>query len=98
MHVNIKITGRVQGVFFRDSAQKKAKELKVRGFVRNEPDGSVYIEAEGEPLAVKNMVEWVKNGPQNAEVEHVEVEETKENKNFIDFKIEPYHGGNPYSY
>lgn len=87
MHVNIKITGRVQGVFFRDAARKKANELNVKGFVRNEPDGSVYIEAEGEPLAVKDLIKWANFGPKAARVENIEIEKTEEIKNFPDFKI-----------
>jgi acylphosphatase len=47
-HFNIRISGRVQGVFFRASTKAKAEELGISGFVQNEPDGSVYIEAEGE--------------------------------------------------
>ena len=41
MHVNVKIFGEVQGVFFRDSAQLKAREIGITGFVKNEPDGAV---------------------------------------------------------
>ena len=48
MHWNIKLFGKVQGVFFRKFIQKKAFELNVKGFVRNDQDGSVYIEAEAE--------------------------------------------------
>ena len=51
-HLKISITGRVQGVFFRDSARMEANRLGVAGFARNEPDGSVYIEAEGEKDAL----------------------------------------------
>jgi len=47
-HVNITVKGRVQGVGFRYSAMEAAEELGIKGFVRNMPDGSVYIEAEGE--------------------------------------------------
>ena len=47
-HTNLKIYGRVQGVFFRYTAKEKADEFAVTGFARNEEDGSVYIEAEGE--------------------------------------------------
>ena len=47
-HLNIFISGRVQGVFYRDTMRQKARELGVTGFVMNKPDGSVYAEAEGE--------------------------------------------------
>jgi acylphosphatase len=46
-HYQITVSGKVQGVWFRKSTQDKARELGLRGFVRNQPDGSVYIEASG---------------------------------------------------
>jgi acylphosphatase len=46
-HVSIRISGKVQGVFFRASTKGKAEQYGINGFVRNEKDGSVYIEAEG---------------------------------------------------
>jgi acylphosphatase len=46
-HINIKITGKVQGVFFRASTKAVADQIGVKGFVKNEKDGSVYVEAEG---------------------------------------------------
>ena len=48
-HFDITVQGKVQGVWFRDSTMKEAKRLGINGFVRNEPDGSVYVEAEGAP-------------------------------------------------
>ena len=57
-HVNIKIYGEVQGVGFRDAAYWKARKSEIAGFVMNEPDGPVYIEAEGEEAALKNFVAW----------------------------------------
>jgi acylphosphatase len=72
-HVQIKVTGRVQGVNFRYATQKRAAELGVSGFVRNEPDGSVYIEAEGEEGLVDQLTKWCKRGPPRADVSGVEV-------------------------
>lgn len=74
-HVNIRVTGRVQGVYFRASAREVAINLKLRGFVRNEPDGTVYIEAEGDDQALEKFVAWCKQGPPNAIVRNVEVHE-----------------------
>lgn len=74
-HINIKIYGRVQGVFFRKYTVKKALELSITGFVRNEPDGTVYIEAEGEEENLYKLVEWCHRGPRLANVEKVEVRE-----------------------
>ena len=72
-HVSIKISGRVQGVYFRASTKDKADELGLKGFVRNERDGSVYIEAEGETAILNQFVEWCHQGPSRAIVEKVVV-------------------------
>ena len=86
-HLNIKIFGLVQMVLFRYSALEKAKELGVKGFVKNEDEGKVYIEVEGEEDALDKFVEWCNKGPRLAKVE--KVEKTKgEMKNFLEFKIE----------
>lgn len=85
-HLNIIITGRVQGVWYRGSTQKKARELGLNGFVRNEPDGSVYVELEGDTVALKEMINWCETGPELARVLCVEVEEG-EMKNFKNFEI-----------
>ncbi len=72
VHINIKIFGDVQGVFFRHFAWLKAGELGITGFARNEPDGTVYMEAEGDEKALSNFLEWSKHGPESAKVEKVE--------------------------
>jgi acylphosphatase len=72
-HVSIRVYGRVQGVFFRASAKEKADELGIFGSVRNEYDGSVAVEAEGEDQAIGNFVEWCKKGPRLASVERCEL-------------------------
>ena len=87
-HLNIKIYGRTQGVFFRDSSRRKAKKLGLKGFVRNEDDGTVYIEAEGEKDALKQFVDWCHKGSWLAKVEKVDYQSTSEIKNFPDFVIE----------
>lgn len=73
-HWNIRISGKVQGVFFRASTREKAQELGVRGFVRNESDGSVYIEAEGDQQALQQLANWCEIGPERARVERVETQ------------------------
>ena len=70
----IKVTGKVQGVWFRDSTLKKAQELGVKGFVENQSDGSVYIEAEGSKEVMQEFVKWCHEGPPFAKVDSVEVE------------------------
>jgi acylphosphatase len=69
----MRITGRVQGVWFRASAEREAARLGVVGFARNERDGSVTVEAEGSPAAVGAMEAWCRIGPPRAEVTAVEV-------------------------
>jgi acylphosphatase len=71
----IRVTGRVQGVWFRASAEREAHRLGVSGFARNERDGSVTVEAEGPPAAVEAMVSWCRLGPPRAQVTGVAVEE-----------------------
>jgi acylphosphatase len=73
------VHGRVQGVFFRDSARRKAANLAVAGWVCNRSDGAVEAVFEGAPDAVAAMVDWSGQGPRGAEVERVEqAEETPE--------------------
>lgn len=74
-HYEIRVTGKVQGVFFRASARDVAQSLGLRGRVRNEPDGSVYIEAEGEEQHLLEFTEWCKQGPPRARVSDVQVRE-----------------------
>lgn len=69
----IKVNGRVQGVFFRKSTQQNALELGIKGWVKNEPDGSVLVEMEGIPTALMEMEEWLKHGPPLAKVEFLEI-------------------------
>ncbi|MFC1585022.1 acylphosphatase [Fibrobacterota bacterium] len=74
-HVNIKVTGRVQGVFFRASTQQEARNIGIQGFVRNESDGSVYIEAEGPRDRLRKFTEWCGHGPPYAVVKDIQVNE-----------------------
>ncbi len=68
----ITVTGRVQGVFFRNTARQVATRLGLHGFARNEPDGSVYIEVEGDESGLQEFLQWCSQGPSHATVEHVE--------------------------
>lgn len=74
--VDVRVTGRVQGVSFRYHAEREAVRLGVTGWVRNEPDGSVAAHAEGDPVAVETFVRWCHDGPRLAYVEHVDVRPT----------------------
>ncbi len=73
-HTNITVYGEVQGVGFRFSAQKKARELCVCGFARNEPNGAVYLEAEGKDEALSSFIEWCRTGNEFAKVEKIDIE------------------------
>jgi acylphosphatase len=68
------VTGRVQGVWFRDRCQEEARALGVDGFVRNRADGSVEAEFEGPEAAVDRMVAWCHDGPPRARVDAVHTE------------------------
>jgi acylphosphatase len=70
----IRVQGRVQGVFFRDSCRAEAAARGVTGWVSNEPDGSVSVHAEGPHDAVEALVEWCREGPPAARVVRVDVQ------------------------
>lgn len=85
-HLNIKVFGRVQGIFFRATAKEQAENLGITGFARNESDGSVYIEVEGEKNKLDKLLKWCYLGPPMAQVEKVLV--TKDRlKNFPNFEV-----------
>ena len=71
----IRVTGKVQNVGFRYYTARTALEFNIKGFVKNQTDGTVYIEAEGEKDALEGFVEWCRRGPQWARVEGFEVQE-----------------------
>lgn len=74
--VTIRVSGKVQGVFFRASTKAEADRLNIRGMVRNEPDGSVYIEAEGEEKKLNLFIEWCRKGPPQAIVKFCDIKES----------------------
>ena len=65
------VSGRVQGVFYRDTCRRLARRHGVAGWVRNLPDGRVEAAFEGPPSAVAAMVRWAAEGPEHATVTHV---------------------------
>lgn len=71
---DVVISGRVQGVFFRDGMRREAVRLGVTGWVRNRADGRVQAHLEGAPDAVAALVLWSRTGPRHAEVENLQVE------------------------
>jgi acylphosphatase len=66
------VYGLVQGVYFRDTTQQQAKALGVNGWVRNRPDGSVEVTAEGQKPALDLLLAFLHKGPTHAQVEKVE--------------------------
>lgn len=67
------VSGRVQGVFYRDGCRRTASGLGVRGWVRNRGDGTVEVVAEGSRAAVGGLLEWCRQGPSRAHVTGTEV-------------------------
>lgn len=66
------VSGRVQGVFFRDECRRRAAAAGVAGWVSNLPDGRVEVVAEGAPEAVERLLSWCREGPPRASVTSVE--------------------------
>lgn len=85
--INIRVFGRVQGVYFRQSTKDKADSLGLRGIVINEEDGSVYISARGKPQDIEQLLIFCKIGPKAAKVKNVWMEEADELQDFNGFKI-----------
>ncbi len=71
--IDVHISGRVQGVFFRDFTCKAASQLGLRGWVENCPDGRVRLQAIGDPAAIARLLQAVHRGPPLARVERVEL-------------------------
>ena len=84
--INITVTGKVQGVWFRAGTRNRARELGITGTVCNQPDGSVFIEAEGSEEQLKELINWCKVGTPHARVDEVKVKGSI-NKHFEDFNI-----------
>jgi DNA ligase D-like protein (predicted 3'-phosphoesterase) len=75
--VRARVLGAVQGVGFRDATRRRALELGVRGWVRNEDDGTLAVHAEGDPEAVQALLDYLETGPRGASVRALEVEEVR---------------------
>lgn len=85
-HIRIRVTGKVQGVSFRATTKAIADQMGVRGMIKNEKDGSVYMEAEGDDTSLEVFQEWCHEGPDRAKIESVEVT-SGELKNYRNFEI-----------
>ncbi|MBU1224173.1 MAG: acylphosphatase [Gammaproteobacteria bacterium] len=84
--LRLRIHGRVQGVWFRESMRREAERLGASGWVRNAPGGSVEAMVQGSETAVDALVEWARRGPPQARVDHVEIEPIETNDLFSGFE------------
>lgn len=87
--VKLNITGRVHGVFFREFVKKTARILALAGYVRNLPDRSVEVLAEGPEDELKKLIAECRKGPLLAHVENIDIEYGKPEKEFDNFYIRP---------
>jgi acylphosphatase len=85
--IQLRVHGRVQGVFFRASAQREAKRLGLTGWVRNRKDNSVELVAEGEETGIKDLIVWAQNGPSAARIDKVDVRWRSFVGDYFDFQI-----------
>lgn len=85
--VHITVSGKVQGVFFRDYISKEAKPLGLTGWVRNTDDGNVEIVAEGDKSQLRKLVIAAKNGSPLSKVENVDYDYSEYTGKFDDFFV-----------
>lgn len=85
--IQLIVRGRVQGVFFRATAQREARQLGLTGWVKNRSDGSVEMVCEGEEDAVKDFLAWAQTGPTTARVDNIETKWRSYTGEFSDFRI-----------
>ena len=91
VRIHLIIEGRVQGVWFRESTKRKACSLGVYGWVRNLPDGTVEVVAEGDEDKVRELVKWCHKGPPAAKVTNVRENEEEYLGEFHDFRVVYYY-------
>ncbi|MBH50245.1 MAG: acylphosphatase [Candidatus Marinimicrobia bacterium] len=85
--ISFRVTGKVQGVWFRAFTQDKASLKNVTGWVKNESDGSVIGEAEGVNSKIEEFISLLEKGSPNSNVEHVDIEVSSDLKGYNDFHI-----------
>lgn len=83
------IRGRVQGVFFRASARREARQLGLTGWVKNRSDGRLEALLEGDEERVKEFLGWAHHGPSTARVDHIDTKWRSYTGEFTDFRIVP---------
>ena len=85
--IQLVVRGRVQGVFYRATAQREARMHGLTGWVKNRPDGSVEMVVEGEEDSVKDFLAWAQQGPATARVDKVETKWRSYTGEFSGFRI-----------
>jgi acylphosphatase len=85
--IHIFVSGKVQGVFFRENTRKKAAEFGLSGFVKNLQNGKVEAIFEGEKEKIEKIIQWIKKGPETARVENIEINWQDYQEEFEDFEI-----------
>ena len=85
--IRIFVTGKVQGVFFRQTLKVMAKKNNIFGWVKNLEDGRVETILEGNEEKLGKLVEWIHGGPANARVENVEIHNEKFTAEFMKFDV-----------
>ncbi len=85
--IQLVVRGRVQGVYYRATAQREAREHGLTGWVKNRPDGSVEMVVEGEEDDVKDFLNWAQQGPTTARVDKVETKWRSYTGEFAAFRI-----------
>ena len=87
LRAHILVSGRVQGIFFRQNTKDKAEALDLKGWVKNLPDGRVEAVFEGEKGTLEEMVEWIQKGPFLSKVDNVKVDWEEARVRFASFRI-----------
>ena len=87
VRVSIRVSGRVQGVFFRQTTAQEANRIGVKGWVKNLPDGDVQAVIEGEREEVDRLVQWCRYGPPSARVDEVKVTQETYTGEFTNFSV-----------
>ena len=85
--VDVKVSGVVQGVYYRASARREGALRGLRGWVRNESDGSVALRLQGDPAAVDAMLDWCRVGPPAARVSRLTVTDAPADETLHDFEV-----------
>ena len=86
-HAELLVSGKVQGVWFRDYVKRSAVGLDLKGWVKNNADGTVSVKVEGEKKIVEDLIELIKIGSRMSRVDNVSVEWSKADNKYQDFKI-----------